>query len=275
MFTTLAVNVSRLKLPVALLSQQFANIWKAPSRVNDGVDNFLILLYINLRLHPSENIIDHGCPQSLETADSHPGKRARPMTENPYSKWPSNEKRAPFPVPAGFVFPPSTRKTLLEELAQKPYRDAYVAEHVRQGIAHQIRALREDREWKQGELSQALGKPQSVVSRLEDPSYGKVTVQTLLELASVFDVALQVRFVSYSSFLKQTRDLSKSSVKVAPFDKELGTSRKRLTYITDTNMPDVQRAEKMTFTSVDNQQISFATGYVSLRSATTGGMYAS
>jgi transcriptional regulator with XRE-family HTH domain len=194
------------------------------------------------------------------------------MTENPYSKWPSDEKRTPLLVSAGFVFAPSTTKTLLEELTQKPYRDAYVAEHVRQGIAFQIRALREDREWKQRELSQILGKPQSVVSRLEDPSYGKVTIQTLLELASVFDVALQVRFINYSSFLQQTRNLSIPSVKVVPFDKEFGTSRKRLTYITDAGMSDVQREE----TAVDNQQIFFATGYLpNLSSVTIGGMYAS
>jgi transcriptional regulator with XRE-family HTH domain len=125
----------------------------------------------------------------------------------------------------GAVFASSkVAKALWQKLRQKNYRDAYVAEHVRQGIAHQIRALRNQRDWNQGRLSQLLGKPQSVVSRLEDPSYGKVTVQTLLELASAFDVALQVRFISYSSFLQQTRDMTISSMKVAGFNKDLGMS---------------------------------------------------
>jgi transcriptional regulator with XRE-family HTH domain len=127
----------------------------------------------------------------------------------------------------GAVFESSkTAKALLQKLRQKKYRDAYVAEHMRQGIAYQIRALRDQRQWNQGKLSQLLGKPQSVISRLEDPSYGKVTIQTLLELASAFDVALQVRFISYSSFLQQTRDLGISSMKVAAFNKDLGISRK-------------------------------------------------
>src|SRR3954462_6877822 len=102
-------------------------------------------------------------------------------------------------------------KKLLAKLQRKSYRTAYVAEHVRRGIAYQIRALRDQRGWKQGELSERLKKPQSVVCRLEDPSYGKVSVQTLLEVAASFDVALQVRFVPFSTFLAQTRDLTSSS----------------------------------------------------------------
>jgi transcriptional regulator with XRE-family HTH domain len=112
-------------------------------------------------------------------------------------------------------------KKLFEKLLKKSYRDSYVAEHVRRGVAYQIRALRDQREWNQGAFAKMLKKPQSVVSRLEDPSYGKYTVQTLLEVASVLDVALQVRFVPYSSFLQQTRDVSAVSMQVPSFKEEL------------------------------------------------------
>lgn len=108
-------------------------------------------------------------------------------------------------------------KKLIEKLGRKAYRAAYVGEHVRRGIAAQIRAMRDQRGWNQGRLSVELGKPQSVVSRLEDPSYGKVTVQTLLEVAATFDVALQVRFVPFSKFLQQTRDVSTRSMQVVSF----------------------------------------------------------
>lgn len=110
---------------------------------------------------------------------------------------------------------------LFDKLRKRAYRRSYVAEHVRRGIAYQVRALRDQREWKQGKLAQELGKPQSVVSRLEDPSYGKVTVQTLLEVADVFDVALQVRFVPFSSFLLTTRDLTTASMQVPSFEDEI------------------------------------------------------
>jgi hypothetical protein len=112
------------------------------------------------------------------------------------------------------------RKKLWSKLGNKEYRDAYVSEHVRRWIAHQIRALREhpDRKWKQGELSDRMGKPQSVVSRLEDPTYGKMTVQTLLEVAMAFDVALIIKFVSFPRFASESADLTKSAMQVDSFN---------------------------------------------------------
>jgi len=117
----------------------------------------------------------------------------------------------------------SIGRKLLEKLQKRAYRHAYLSEHVRRGIAYQIRALRNQRGWNQGAFSKNLGKPQSVVCRLEDPSYGKVTIQTLLEVANVYDVALQVRFVPYSAFLQQTRDISTESKKVLSFDDDLAS----------------------------------------------------
>jgi hypothetical protein len=121
----------------------------------------------------------------------------------------------------------SIGKKLFEKLQRKSYRHSYLAEHVRRGIAYQIRALRDQRVWSQGKFAKLLAKPQSVVCRLEDPSYGKLTVQTLLEIASVFDVALRVRFVPYSSFLQQTRDVSVASMKVPSFDDEFASIEPR------------------------------------------------
>jgi hypothetical protein len=118
----------------------------------------------------------------------------------------------------------SVSKKLLDKLKRKAYRSSYVGEHVRRGIATQIRAMRDQRGWNQGKLSAELDKPQSVVSRLEDPSYGKVTVQTLLEVAATFDVALQIRFVPFSTFLTQTRNLSTQSMQVISFDDDFAAS---------------------------------------------------
>ena len=112
-------------------------------------------------------------------------------------------------------------RKLAEKLQRKTYRRAYVAEHVRRGIAYQVRALRDQRGWKQGRLAEEMGKPQSVVCRMEDPAYGKVTVQTLLEVADAFDVALQVRFVPFSTFIRDTRDVSSQSLEVPSFEAEL------------------------------------------------------
>lgn len=111
-------------------------------------------------------------------------------------------------------------KQLVLKLKRKSYRDAYVGEHIRRGIAYQVRALRDQRGWTQADLSRKLKKPQSVVSRIEDPSYGKLTVQTLLELAFVFDTALQIRFASYREFVERNFDLSSKSMEVESFNEK-------------------------------------------------------
>jgi transcriptional regulator with XRE-family HTH domain len=109
-------------------------------------------------------------------------------------------------------------KRLFEKLKSKSYRDAYVAEHVRTGIAYQIRALRAQRGWSQKRLAEEMSKPQSVVSRLEDPDYGKVSLQTVLEGAAAFDVALLVQYVSFPEFLRRTEDVSPEALQADSFD---------------------------------------------------------
>ncbi len=111
-------------------------------------------------------------------------------------------------------------KRLFEKLKSKSYREAYVAEHVRTGIAYQIRALRTQRGWSQKRLAEEMGKPQSVVSRLEDPDYGKVSIQTVLEGAAAFDVALLVQYVSFPEFLRRTQDVSPEALRVDRFDEQ-------------------------------------------------------
>jgi hypothetical protein len=59
-------------------------------------------------------------------------------------------------------------------------------------LAEQIRKLRGSTS--QTAFGQLIGKPQSVVSRLEDAAYGKVTLQTLLDIAAALDVGLSVKF---------------------------------------------------------------------------------
>ncbi len=75
-------------------------------------------------------------------------------------------------------------------------------------IAYQIQALREKIGLNQTRFAQKIGKTQSVVSRLEDTEYGRVTVQTLLDIACSLDVALIVKFISYPDLLRQTSDMS-------------------------------------------------------------------
>lgn len=107
------------------------------------------------------------------------------------------------------------------KLKNKSYRDAYVQAHLQQGLAYQICALRKQRGWSQKDLAEQLSlKNQSAVARMENPGYGKLSIATLLKLASVFDVALSVRFQSYSAFLDERRDLSQAALNVPSFEEE-------------------------------------------------------
>ncbi|MFC5607780.1 helix-turn-helix transcriptional regulator [Variovorax soli] len=83
-------------------------------------------------------------------------------------------------------------------------RHAYVKAEVVTALAHQVRAIRLQRGWTQAQLAKQLGTTQAVVSRLEDPSYGRITLSTLFDLAKVFDTGLEVKFVSTVSMLQRT-----------------------------------------------------------------------
>lgn len=107
---------------------------------------------------------------------------------------------------------------LVAKLSDKSYRVAYVQQHVKTWIAYQIRALRDQRGWLQGKLADEMGKPQSVISRIEDPDYGKLTLQTLFDVAAAFDVALLVKFVDHKTFLTQGRNVSPADMRVTSFN---------------------------------------------------------
>lgn len=102
-----------------------------------------------------------------------------------------------------------SKKTLTKKLRQsKKFREAYVFEHIKRHIPFQVRTMREERKWSQAEAGQAIGKPQNVISRLESPAYGKLTLQTLLDVAAGFDVGLLIKFVPFSRLVKEYENLS-------------------------------------------------------------------
>ena len=108
-------------------------------------------------------------------------------------------------------------QNLITALADKEFRHSYMSEHIRTGIAHQVRAIREANGWSQADMANHVGKTQSVISRIEDPDYGRLSLQTLIDLAAAFDVALSVRFVSFSELLEQVKDLSPKRLRATKF----------------------------------------------------------
>ena len=106
-------------------------------------------------------------------------------------------------------------------LESKRARDAFVAAELVNGIASQIRILRQQRGWSQKELAEKLGTTQGVVSRLEDPSYGRFSIKTLLELGSIFDVSILAKFLPFSQAIPVTWDTSREALEADSFDEDV------------------------------------------------------
>lgn len=99
-------------------------------------------------------------------------------------------------------------------------RNAYVQAEVATSLAHQIRAIRIQRGWTQAQLAELIGTKQTIISRLENPEYGRASLKVLVELSRVFDTGLQVRFVPLVTMLQQTFIPDASAHEVPSFEDE-------------------------------------------------------
>lgn len=114
----------------------------------------------------------------------------------------------------------SWSEDFLKQLSDKEFREAFMADQVRSHIALAIRALRRqpERQWSQKQLGERAGKPQSWISKLEDPDYGQVTLQTLLEIANAFKLPLLVQFPEWGDWLERLRDQSRAALEKNSFN---------------------------------------------------------
>jgi transcriptional regulator with XRE-family HTH domain len=124
------------------------------------------------------------------------------------------------------------KHNIIQRLKDKAQRDAYVEAQVDIGIPFQIRALREQREETQAELSSRTGWAQAWVSKLENPNYKGFSLATLKKVASAFEVGLMVRFVPISELVKWELNLSQSSLRVANFDEDPFFNEEELNSVT-------------------------------------------
>lgn len=111
----------------------------------------------------------------------------------------------------------TTLKGIWRRLADKEYRDSFVASNIANTVASQINALREQRGWTQKDLAKRAGMAQSRISSLEDPNLENFEIVTLKRLASAFDVAVVVRFVPFSELASWTAELSENKLLAPDF----------------------------------------------------------
>lgn len=121
----------------------------------------------------------------------------------------------------------SIRDQLRKNLADKRYRDSFVAEQIFSGLPLKIFHLRKARFKNQQEFADKLDRKQSWVSQLENPNYGRLTLSTLLQIASACDVALEVDFVPFSRLLEKTVGLTEEWFRVPSYKDDAGFVEKK------------------------------------------------
>jgi len=107
-----------------------------------------------------------------------------------------------------------------KKLESKNFRHAYMNDHIRIGIATQIKLMRIKAGMTQADLANAIGSKQAVISRLEDPDGGSVNLSTLLKIAKAFDVSLISKFVPFSKFLDESKKITPTELAATNFTEE-------------------------------------------------------
>jgi transcriptional regulator with XRE-family HTH domain len=108
----------------------------------------------------------------------------------------------------------------VRQLSDKEVRSEFAADQIRARIALLIRSLREqpNRNWTQAELGERAGKPQNVISRFESPDYGKMSLQSLFDLAAAFDLPVWVDIPEWKDWFALISDTPNQETQRSSFD---------------------------------------------------------
>ena len=111
-------------------------------------------------------------------------------------------------------------KSRSDKLQEKEYRDAFVNSLLNIQLPFQIRALREARSWRQSDLAAKADMKQSRISKLEKPGEGGINLDTLIRLASAFDIGLLVKFASFKEIVAWSETFNPDTFTVPSYHDE-------------------------------------------------------
>ena len=120
-----------------------------------------------------------------------------------------------------------SKQALLEKLADKTYRDAFISDGIDVGLPMQLRSMREGRGWNQSYVAEQTHTKQPRFSLMERPGYGNFTLKTLKKLASLFEVGLIVSFVPFSEMIEFTEAFSPKRLAIPEFSVEYARLQRR------------------------------------------------
>ena len=86
-------------------------------------------------------------------------------------------------------------------IEDKKWRHDYMIKRLRMLIAFQVRLIRLQRGWTQGQLAEQCHTEQPAIARVEDWDKPFPTVDTLKRIAEAFDCALQIGFVGWEDVI--------------------------------------------------------------------------
>ena len=112
-------------------------------------------------------------------------------------------------------------KLITRLLNDKKYRKAYVASQIKVGIPFQIKAMREKREWSQGQLADMANMLQPRISAMEKAGHGSPNIETLLRLAAAFDIGLVVKFAPFSELVSWGDKFSPDTFNVPSIENDM------------------------------------------------------
>lgn len=98
--------------------------------------------------------------------------------------------------------PITTFKRLWPKFAEgKGCRSSFVKGFIKRELPAQIKAVMKQRGFTQQKLADESGLTQGEISRVVNPAYGDMTLNTLLSVASGLDCAIIVKLVPFSEFI--------------------------------------------------------------------------
>jgi len=112
---------------------------------------------------------------------------------------------------------PGHKEQIKESLTDEEVRDQLAHEYIDINIALQLRSMRKAAGLNQSELASKIGKSKKTISDWENPCSACPSITDLYLLATFFDVALLIRFMSFDELIES---ISKPYPVPASFNKE-------------------------------------------------------